>query len=183
MDIYQSLIKENKGDGEIFYYMGKIEQNNSKPDKANEYFINVLESNDKIFYNDALKELIKNLKTQKKYLDAINIFYKYGLKDNMDPRGAEELNILLADIYFNMDDFNNSSSEYRRFMSRYPDSKDYVKALFYLAYSLEKLAVDPDFDEAYRIYKIIVNNYPESKYSDMSKKRILHLERHYLKIN
>ena len=47
-----------------------------------------------------------------------------------------------------MEDYKNASNEYRRFIVRFSQSKNYDKAIFYLAYSTENLPINPDFEEA-----------------------------------
>ena len=180
---YLLLIKEGKGDPEIYYKMGIIEKQNLNDQKSYEYFKLALKEKENLFYIDALIELIKYLKNHKKYLEAVDAFFKYGFNENLSTKSAEELYILLSDVYFNMKDFKNAAKEYRRFIQRFPESRYYDKALFYLAYSIENFEQDPDFKEAYRLYKIILTQHPESKYNNLSKNRMLYLKRHYLKIN
>nr|HQH29791.1 hypothetical protein [Spirochaetota bacterium] len=74
-------------------------------------------------------------------------------------------------------------AEYRKILNMFPETNIEDKALFYLANSLEKDKINPDYKESYRLYKILVNKFPESKYYQISKNRLLFLERHYLKVN
>jgi tetratricopeptide (TPR) repeat protein len=180
---YESLVKDKKADSEIYYKMAIIEKDVPDLAKATENFKMILKDKDSIYFVDALIELIKLLKDQGKFSDAVDIFYQYALTKKLDSKSGEELYILLSDIYYSMGDFNSASKEYRRFIQRFPNSIYYDKALFYLAYSLESLQYNPDFREAYRLYNLIIDNYPESKFYNLSKKRIINLDRHYLKIN
>lgn len=180
---YESLVKEGKADTEIYFKIGIIEKEKADNAKAVEYFKLILKEKDSIYFIDAIIELIKILKDEKKYSEAVDVFYEFALTKKLDNKSAEELYIILSDIYFSMGDYNSASKEYRRFIQRFPDSKYYDKALFYLAYSLESLQYNPEFKEAYRLYKMLIDTYPESKYYNLSKKRIINLERHYLKIN
>jgi|GEM_PF-6446111 len=182
-ELFLQLIRDGKQDPEILYKMGMIEKIRGDLKKSNDFFKSVLNEKDDLYYYKALFELMNNLKTQNKYFDAIDYFYKYGSADKVDLESAEKLNLLLADIYYNMKDYENAAKEYRRYIKRFPGTVDYDKALFYLAYSMENYKINPDFKEAHRIYNIIIDEYPESRFYNLSKKRILHLERHYLKIN
>jgi TolA-binding protein len=181
--IYRDLVNAGEGSPEIYFKLGMIEKIKNNLDKSNEYFKKVLEEKDELFYSDALLELMKNLQAGKKYLEAIDTYYKYTYGRSPNTRYQEELNLMLADTYYSMKDYKNAGNEYRRFIKLYPDSFYIDKALFYLANALENFKNNPDFKEAYRLYKIIVDDYPESVYYNKSKERILFLERHYLKIN
>jgi tetratricopeptide (TPR) repeat protein len=180
---YLSIISEGTADPEVFYKLGMIEKNGNDLAKAYEYFKSALGEKNSIFYLDSLKELIKILKYQKNFTEAIDTFFKFGFNQGISEGDAEDLYLLLADLYFGMKDYKSAAKEYRRFIERYPASKNYDKALFFLAYSVENYQIDPDFKEAYRIYKIIVDERPESNYYNLSRNRLLYLERHYLKIN
>ncbi|HOV13918.1 MAG TPA: outer membrane protein assembly factor BamD, partial [Spirochaetota bacterium] len=110
-------------------------------------------------------------------------FYNFAINGVISQEEMEDLYLLLSDTYFNMKDYVSASNEYRRFIQLYPESLNNDKALFYLAYSMENIQNNPDYKEAFRLYKLLVDKYPESKYRKTGKERMLHLERHYLKIN
>lgn len=177
--IYNELIKEGKGEPEIFYKIGKIYLVKENFNDAKSNFLENLKDKENIYYNDSLIELINILKKEKKYSEAINSYFKYWKEENKNPK----IDMLLAGIYFEMKDYNTSANEYRRYLAKYPDSEFEDVALFYLAYSIENYKENPDFKEAYRLYKLLISKYPESIYYDKSKNRMLYLERHYLKIN
>lgn len=180
---YLNAINEAGDDAEIYYKLGIIEKNFNNYGKAHEYF--TLASNDResSFYLDSVFELIKILKMQKKFKEAIDVFYKHELLNKSDEKQFDEIYLILADLYFNFKNYEDALKHYRRFLQIFPDSIYFDKALFYLAYSLENLQINPDFREAYSLYKKIVSEFPQSDYYDLSKKRIMYLERHYLNIN
>jgi hypothetical protein len=180
---YDALIKEGKVDAQIYYKMGIIEKETGNDANALDNFQKNIKEKDNPNYAEALTEIMKLLKKQKKYSEAIDSFYNYGFSDAITPESSEELYLILSDVYFSMNDFVSAAKEYRRFMGNYPKSLNTDKALFYLAYSIENYAKNPDFKEAYKIYKQIISDYPESKYFQLSKNRMLYLERHYLKVN
>lgn len=181
--IYLKLLEEGITDPEILYKLGIIEKDNINKSKAYEYFNAALEDKGSDYSVYSLIELLRLLKEQKKYKDALDIYFKYGLIDNLDKKIAEDLDILLCDLYFCLNDFLKAANEYKRFIKDFPYSDYYAKALFYLAYSLENLPINPDFKEAYRIYEIIIDRFADTKYFLLSKKRLLYLDRHYLKIH
>ena len=179
LSLYNELINEGKSDSEIFYKRGKIYLYKEKLNEAYSDFLENLKEKDNIYYNDSLIEVINILKKQKKYSEAINSYFKYWKGDVDNPK----IDILLAGIYFEMEDYNTAANEYRKYLAKYPDSEFDDVVLFYLAYSIENYKTNPDFKEAYRLYKLLVSKYPESKYYNKSKSRMLYLERHYLKVN
>jgi hypothetical protein len=180
---YNSLLEEGKVDADIYYKLGIIEEESGNDAAALDNFQKNIKEKDNPNFADALTEIMKLLKKQKKFNEAVDVFYNYAGSENITAESKEELYLLLSDVYFSMNDFVNAASEYRRFIGNYPNSIDLDKALFYLAYSLENYIMNPDFKESYRIYKIIVAEYPESKYYQLSKNRMLFLERHFLKVN
>ncbi|MBN2546889.1 MAG: tetratricopeptide repeat protein [Spirochaetes bacterium] len=182
-NLYLTLVKDGLSDGEIYYKLGIIEKETGDKNKAVEHFNNAIKEKNNAYYALALIELIKVYKELKRYTEAINSYYKIGTVSNMNTILAEDLQLLLADVYHEMKDFKSASIEYRRFMQKYPDSQKYDKALFYLAYSLESLNFNADYKEAYRLYELLIKDFPESRYYNLSKKRILYLNRHFLKIN
>lgn len=181
--LYLQLLNKSILDPEIYYKLGIIEKESANTAQAYSYFKSALEEKENPFYLNALIELLNLLKDQKKYKEAIDLYYKYGIIESADKKSLEELYLLLADLYFIMKNYNNSSKEYNKFIKLFPYSKYSAKALFYLACSLENLPVNPDFKEAYRIYKIIIDQYPYTEYYLLSKNKILYLDRHYLKVH
>ncbi len=179
LSLYNELVAEGKTDSEIFYKRGKIYLLKENFNEASSNFLDNLKEKDNIYYNDSLIELINILKRQKKYSEAISTYFKYWKGDIDNPK----IDILLASIYFEMQDYKTAANEYRKYLAKYPESAFDDVALFYLAYSVENYKIDPDFKEAYRLYKLLVSKYPESKYYNQSKSRMLYLERHYLKVN
>ncbi|HPO49053.1 MAG TPA: outer membrane protein assembly factor BamD [Spirochaetota bacterium] len=180
---FLSLIERGKGDSEIYYKMGIIENEEGKSESSISYFDKNIKEKDNPYYGRSLVETMRILKKNKKFAEAVNLFTQFGTSDEISPSESETLYMLLSDIFFNMGDFKSASSEYAKFIEIFPDSQDIDKAIFYLAYAMESYTINPDYKEAFRLYKLLVENYPESKYKSPSKKRILRLERHYLKIN
>ena len=180
---YNELLKDGKDAADIYYKLGMIEKNLGNDAAALENFEKNIKEKDNPYFGEALAEMIRILKKLKKYQDAINAFYTYGMSEAIPKRSQEELYLLLADVYYGMNDFVNSAKEYRRFINIFPLSISLDKALFYLAYSMENYTINPDFKGAYALYKLLMSKYPESKYYSLSKNRMLYLERHYLKVN
>ena len=180
---FQALLDEGKVDGEIFYKMGIIEKELGNQDIGYDFFTKSIKEKDNPFFVPALKEIIKTQKDQKKYQEAVDTFYNYAMDENISEEEKEDLYLLLSEVYYNMKDFVSAANEYRRFVENYPNSINIDKTLFYLANSIENYQLNPDFKESYRLYNIIVEKYPESKYYQLSKNRMLYLERHYLKVN
>ncbi len=182
--LFLQLLNKEILDPEIYYKLGIIEKENANTAQAYSYFKSALEVKENPFYLNALIELLKLLKDQKKYKEAIDIYFKYyRTNDKIDKKTLEELYLLLADLYYIMKDYNNSSNEYNRFIKLFPYSKYSAKALYYFACSLMNLPVNPDFEEAYRIFKIVIDQYPDTEYYLLSKDKILYLDRHYLKVH
>lgn len=182
--LYLQLLNKGILDPEIYYKLGIIEKELGNAAQASSYLKSALEYKDNPFYSNALIELLKLLKNQKKYKEAIDIYYRYYRpNDNTDKISLEELYLLLADLYYILKDYNNSSKEYNRFIKLFPYSKYSAKALYYYACSLMNLPINPDFKEAYRIFKIIIDQYSDTEYYLLSKDKILYLDRHYLKVH
>jgi tetratricopeptide (TPR) repeat protein len=179
---FESLNNDGKSTSEIYYKLGVIERSDGNNDKALEYFQQAIKEKDTPYYHSSLVELIRILKDARKYNDAIDVFFNYGFSESLSPTHAEELIMLLADVYFNMGDYVSSASEYRRYLENFPETDRSDKALFYLAYSMENYHRNPEFKEAYRLYQKLINEYPESSYYNLAKNRVLYLDRHYLKL-
>lgn len=180
---YRELIEEGYSDPELMFKMGIIEKSDGNYEKSMEYFAKNMEDEENIYYIKALLEFLKILKMQEKYSIALDEIYNRGFALELVMADAEELYLLLADIYYNMKDFVEASKEYRRFIEQFPNSFNLDKALFYLAYSLENFEQNPDYKEAYRIYQLLNDGYPESRYYNLSRNRLFYLSRHYLRVN
>lgn len=180
---FEELIAEEPEDSELNYKMGVIYKMLSDSKNAERHFRNNIEIGENPFYEDSLVEYINILKDNKKYRDAIETIFRYSEDIEFKGSTAENIHMLLADIYYLMSEYDESSKEYKRFYTLYPESSLAAKALFYLAYSLEKKQINPEYKRAYSLYKELMKKYPESEYYGYGNKRKLHLERHYLKIN
>lgn len=181
--IYRKIIDSGNADSQVLYRMGIIETRAGNDDAAHAFFNEAIKDTEGIYYTDSLLELIKNLKKREKYDEALGIFFEQSVDKEFEIDKAMQLAMLLGDIYYNKHDFTNAAVEYRRFMVKFSDSPDVDKAIFYLAYCLEHLEVNPRYEDAHRLYTMIIDEYPESGYYDLSNTRLLHLERHYLMIN
>jgi hypothetical protein len=180
---YNELLKDGKASADIYYKLGIIEKESGNDAGALDNFQKNIKEKDNPYYGETLTEIMKLQKKTKKYQDAINSFYTYGMSDAIPKKSQEELYLLLADTYYGMNDFANAAKEYRRFTGLFPLSDSLDKALFYMAYSMESYPSNPDFKGAYGLYGLLVQKYPESRYYSLAKNRMLYLERHYLKIN
>ena len=183
-EMFLSLLQDSdnpKKDDVIYYYLGLIEKNSGNLNDAIEDLKKVLAYKDSPYYINSVLELLNIYSDLKRYTDALELYYSMNLSKT-DKAKQGELNLMLADIYYNMANYQKAEEEYKKFIDKFHDSDDYVKALFYYAYSLEKLEMNPDFKEAYRIYNLIVSDYPATKYYELSKNRIMFLDRHYFKI-
>ncbi len=177
------MINEGKADYEVNYKMGVIENELGNAAEAGKYFMNNLNEDGNPFYDEALAFYSAILKNSKKYKEALDLLYKYGVLKDLSDKGMQSVRMGLADVYYMMGNFAEAAKEYKRFYSLYPGSSDVPKVLFYLAYSMENYPKNPEFDEAKRIYNLIIDNYPESVYYKQAKNRILYIDRHYLKVN
>ncbi|HOF00295.1 MAG TPA: tetratricopeptide repeat protein [Spirochaetota bacterium] len=179
-DIYEKILKNGGGDGEIYYNLGKINYALGDKEKAVDNFTLNLGIKDNPFYKKSFLELINTYKETKRYREAVDAFNKHK-KDEFS--GDKDVAIILADLYYLIESYGPAIAEYRKILNMFPETNIEDKALFYLANSLEKDKINPDYKESYRLYKILVNKFPESKYYQISKNRLLFLERHYLKVN
>lgn len=180
---FVDMLNEGKADYEVNYKMGVIENELGNAAEAGKYFMNNLNEDGNPFYDEALAFYSAILKNSKKYKEALDLLYKYGVLKDLSEKGMQSVRMGLADVYYMMGNFTEAAKEYKRFYSLYPGASDVPKVLFYLAYSMENYPKNPEFDEAKRIYNLIVDNYPESVYYKQAKNRILYIDRHYLKVN
>lgn len=179
-DIYEKILKNGSVDGEIYYNLGKINYILGDKDKAVENYALNLGIDNNAFYKKSFLELINTYKESKKYKEAVDAFNKHK-KDEFS--GDKDTAIILADLYYLIQSYGSAIAEYRKILNLFPETNVEDKALFYLANSLEKNNINPDYKESYRLYKTLVDKFPESKYYQISKNRLLFLERHYLKVN
>ena len=169
------------GAAEAEYKAGMAAKRQAKTDEARKHFTAALSDPDNAYYADALTELIGLYKNDNDTAGAAKAYNQYATADAR--QSDDKLGILDYDLLVMKGDYKGAITGYRKFMQDFPESNLTDKALYYLAYSLENYKVNPDYREAYRIYNIIIKNYPESKYHKPSQNRSLYLERHYLKIN
>ncbi|MCG8570965.1 MAG: tetratricopeptide repeat protein [Spirochaetes bacterium] len=179
---FESVIKDGYSDPELFYKLGVIEKADGNLEQAKTHFENNMNDQENIYYIKALLEYINLLKEQNKNQQALDAIYNRGFSLELAEEDAEELSLLLADVYYNMADYFEASREYQRFVQQFPHSSAIDKALFYLAYAMESYLNNPDYKESARLYQRILNEYPESNYFYLSKNRLLYLKRHFLNI-
>jgi tetratricopeptide (TPR) repeat protein len=182
-ELFLEILKKKPDNPEAYFYLGLIEKKFSNIDKAAEYFQKVISFKKQPYFIEAFIELLNIYKNAKRFNDALSLFYKLDYSIIKNTKKTEELNLSLCDIYFNMKNFSKAREEYKKFIDKYPASEMLPKALFYYAYSLESLEENPEFKNAYGIYKHILDEYPASEYYQLSKGRMIYLERHYFKIN
>lgn len=182
LSYYRMLVQENQGDSELYYKAAKCSERSEKMKEAAEFYLKNLAEEGNPFYDDAIIEYVRLLKSQKEFQKGIQTIYQNGLTKEVGEKCVEELYKLLGDLLFNKKDYPEAVRIYKTVLSQYPNTEEADKVLFYLAYSLE-LQNNPEFEEAKRIYQTLQISYPESKYLHLSKSRVNSINRHYIKIN
>jgi len=179
---YEEILKTGIGDAELYYRIAKSYKINVNNNKAIEHYKNNIAEIGNPYFDDAIIEYAQTLKDLEKYQEAIDIIYNIALPHSNSNQVKELLYLLLGDLNFNLKNYSESSRNYKTFISLYDTSMYYDKALFYLAYSLELLD-EPQYKEARFFYRQLVSLFPESQFVNLSKSRILYLDRHFLKVN
>ena len=149
---------------------------------AMEYYQKNLAEEGNPFYDDAIIEYIHLLKEQKEFDKAINVVYERGLSKSVSEDCTQKLYRTLGDLFFNVKNYTEAIRTYKTVLSLYPAGNGEDKAMFYLAYALE-LQENPEFKEAQRFYRELLDVYPESQYVNLSRSRIGFIDRHYIKVN
>ncbi len=179
---YEEIINTGGGDAELYYRIAKSYRINANKNKAIEYYKKNIDEIGNMYFDDAIIEFAQTLKDLEKYKEAIDSIYNIALPNINNIHVKELLYLLLGDLNFNLKNYSESSRNYKTFISLYNNSIYYDKALFYLAYSLELLD-EPKYKEASMFYRELVFSFPESQFVNLSKSRILYLDRHFLKVN
>ncbi len=179
---YEEIINTGGGDAELYYRIAKSYRINANKNKAIEYYKKNIAEIGNMYFDDAIIEFAQTLKDLEKYKEAIDSIYNIALPNINNIHVKELLYLLLGDLNFNLKNYSESSRNYKTFISLYNNSIYYDKALFYLAYSLELLD-EPKYKEASMFYRELVFSFPESQFVNLSKSRILYLDRHFLKVN
>ncbi len=180
---YSEIIKDGGANPEVSYKMGVINDYKKNLNESVKFYREALVEKNSIYYYESLINLVTSLKELKKFSEAIEALYEYGFSQSLSSSIAERLYLQLADVYFNMGEYKSASDEYRRFIATFTDSISIDKALFYLAYSLEKIEKNPEIREAIRVYQKIIKDYPESDYRRHANNRLLYLNRHFINLN
>lgn len=179
---YKKLIDENIVDSELLYKAAHSMMKAGNTDTALEYYQRNLSEEGNPFYDDAIIEYILLLKDQKEFDKAINVVYERGLSKGVSDDCTQKLYRTLGDLFFNVKNYTEAIRTYKTVLSLYPAGNGEDKAMFYLAYALE-LQENPEFKEAQRFYRELLNVYPESQYVNLSRSRIGFIDRHYIKVN
>lgn len=179
---YKKLIDENNADSELLYKAAYSMKESGNHDAALEYYRENLAQEGNPFYDESLIEYIQLLKERKEYDKAINEVYERGLTKGVSDDCTQKLYRMLGDLFFNVKNYTEAIRTYKTVLSLYPAGSGEDKAMFYLAYALE-LQENPEFKEAQRFYRELLNIYPESKYVNLSRSRIGFIDRHYIKVN
>ncbi|RYD76250.1 MAG: outer membrane protein assembly factor BamD [Sphingobacteriales bacterium] len=90
---------------------------------------------------------------------------------------AEKVYYMLADTYFQMENYQLSTYQFKSFADAYPLSELAEKAYFYYAYSLYKGSPRKDLDQgntgnAITAFQLFTSKYPDSKQVDEANKYI-----------
>lgn len=179
---YEDILKTSPGDAQLFYKLANSYFNTGNQRKAEEYYRRNLSDLENPYFNDSVVEYLDLLKNQGKFKEGVDLIYNIGLPNVTDEISKELLYLIAGDLNFNLKNYSESLRNYRTFLSIYPASVNYDKALFYLAYSMELLD-NPQYREARNLYSQLISRFPESKYLNLSRSRILYLDRHYLRVN
>lgn len=179
---YKKLIDENISDNELLYKAAHSMKAIGNIDSAAEYYQRNLAEEGNPFYDDAIIEYIQLLKEQKEFDKAINEVYERGLSKSVSENCTQKLYGILGDLFFNVKNYTEAVRTYKTVLSLYPSGSGDDKALFYLAYALE-LQENPEFKEAQRFYRELLDVYPESQYVNLSRSRMGFIDRHYIKVN
>lgn len=179
---YKRLIDENISDNELLYKAAHSMKEIGNVDIAAEYYQRNLAEEGNPFYDDAIIEYVQLLKERKEFDKAINEVYERGLSKNVSEDCTQKLYGILGDLFFNVKNYTEAVRTYKTILSLYPSGSGEDKAMFYLAYALE-LQENPEFKEAQRFYRELLDIYPESQYVNLSRSRIGFIDRHYIKVN
>lgn len=179
---YKKLIDENIADNELLYKAAHSMKESGNLDAALEYYQRNLAEEGNPFYDEALIEYVQLLKEQKEFDKAINEVYERGLAKSVSEDCTQKLYRMLGDLFFNVKNYTEAIRTYKTVLSLYPAGSGEDKAMFYLAYALE-LQENPEFKEAQRFYRELLDVYPESQYVNLSRSRIGFIDRHYIKVN
>ena len=179
---YKKLIDENIVDSELLYKAAHSMKKAGNTKNAMEYYQKNLAEEGNPFYDDAIIEYIHLLKEQKEFDKAINVVYERGLSKGVSEDCTQKLYRTLGDLFFNVKNYTEAIRTYKTVLSLYPAGNGEDKAMFYLAYALE-LQENPEFKEAQRFYRELLDVYPESQYVNLSRSRIGFIDRHYIKVN
>ena len=179
---YKKLIDENIVDSELLYKAAHSMKEAGNTKNAMEYYQKNLAEEGNPFYDDAIIEYIHLLKEQKEFDKAINVVYERGLSKSVSEDCTQKLYRTLGDLFFNVKNYTEAIRTYKTVLSLYPAGNGEDKAMFYLAYALE-LQENPEFKEAQRFYRELLDVYPESQYVNLSRSRIGFIDRHYIKVN
>lgn len=179
---YKKLIDENIADSELLYKAAHSMKEIGNADTAAEYYQRNLAEEGNPFYDDAIVEYIQLLKERKEFDKAINEVYERGLAKGVSEDCTQKLYRMLGDLFFNVKNYTEAVRTYKTVLSLYPAGSGEDKAMFYLAYALE-LQENPEFREAQRFYRELLEVYPESQYVNLSRSRIGFIDRHYIKVN
>lgn len=179
---YKKLIDENIADSELLYKAAHSMKEIGNADTAAEYYQRNLAEEGNPFYDDAIVEYIQLLKERKEFDKAINEVYERGLAKGVSESCTQKLYRMLGDLFFNVKNYTEAVRTYKTVLSLYPAGNGEDKAMFYLAYALE-LQENPEFREAQRFYRELLEVYPESQYVNLSRSRIGFIDRHYIKVN
>ncbi|MDI6751545.1 MAG: tetratricopeptide repeat protein [bacterium] len=146
---------------------------------------------------EANLSIADSLFSQKNFLDArlqyLKVLHKLSNEDILeDPypelpptlRKKEELlaetQLGIGNTYKRLGEYQKSIVEYQKVLDLYPKTASADDACFYLADIYDREPLIRDFEKAVRIYKLLMEAYPDSIWFDRAKERKKYLEKNYL---
>jgi tetratricopeptide (TPR) repeat protein len=138
-----------------------------------------------------------NLFSQKNFLDSrlqyLKTFHKLSSEEMLDDlypelpptsRKKEELlaeaQLGIGNTYKRLEEYQKAIVEYQKVLDLYPKTASADDACFYLADIYDREPSIRDFEKAMRIYKLLMEAYPDSIWFDRAKERKRYLEENYL---
>lgn len=91
-----------------------------------------------------------------------------------------EAQLGVGNTYKRLEEYQKAIVEYQKVLDLYPKAGSADDACFYLADLYDREPLIRDFEKAVRIYKLLMERYPESIWFDRCKERKKYLEENYL---
>lgn len=138
-----------------------------------------------------------SLFSQNNFLDArlqyLKVFHNLSNEEILDDlypelppisRKKEELlaeaQLGIGNTYKRLEEYQKAIAEYQKVLDLYPKTASADDACFYLADIYDRQPQIRDFEKAVKIYKLLMERYPDSIWFDRAKERKKYLEENYL---